>query len=104
MAENTEKPIRELAKDHGLSQGLIRHWQQRYRADEATAMLQLSSEREAKMGRLQRELEIATQEQKILKKRSRFSHGSSTHEVPVYRHPTRCVPGRAEISSAGHIA
>jgi len=37
MTENTAKPIRELEKDCGLSQGLIRQWQQRYRADEATA-------------------------------------------------------------------
>ncbi len=69
MAENTEKPIRELEKDLGLSQGLIRQWQQRYRADEATATLQPSSEREAEaeMRRLKRELEIVTQERDILK-------------------------------------
>ena len=70
MAENTEKPIRELEKDLGLSQGLIRQWQQRYRVDDATATLQPSSEREAEaeIRRLKRELEIVTQERDILKK------------------------------------
>lgn len=70
MAENTEKPIRELEKDLGLSQGLIRQWQQRYRTGEATSPLQPSSEREAEaeIRRLKRELEIVTQERDILKK------------------------------------
>lgn len=70
MAENTEKPIRELEMDLGLSQGLIRQWQQRYRADEATATLRPISEREAEaeIRRLKRELEIVTQERDILKK------------------------------------
>jgi transposase len=70
MAEGTEKPIRELEKDLGLSQGLIRQWQQRYRVDDATATLQPSSEREAEaeIRRLKRELEIVTQERDILKK------------------------------------
>ena len=69
MAEGTEKPIRELEKDLGLSQGLIRQWQQRYRVDDATATLQPSSEREAEaeIRRLKRELEIVTQERDILK-------------------------------------
>lgn len=70
MAEGTEKPIRELEKDLGLSQGLIRQWQQRYRVDDATATLQPSSgrEAEAEIRRLKRELEIVTQERDILKK------------------------------------
>ncbi len=70
LAEDTEKPIRELEKDLGLLQGLIRQWQQRYRADEATATLQPSSEgeAEAEIRRLKRELEIVTQERDILKK------------------------------------
>lgn len=70
MAAGTEKPIRELEKDLGLSQGLIRQWQQRYQVDEATATVQPSSEREAEaeIRRLKRELEIVTQERDILKK------------------------------------
>jgi transposase len=70
MAEGTEKPIGELEKDLGLSQGLIRQWQQRYRTDDARRALQPSSEREAEaeIRRLKRELEIVTQERDILKK------------------------------------
>lgn len=70
LAEDTEKPIRELEKDLGLSQGLIRQWQQRYRMDEASPTLKPSSEREAEaeIRRLKRELEIVTQERDILKK------------------------------------
>ena len=66
MAENTEKPIWELEKDLALSQGLIRQPQQRYRADEAKATLQPSSERE-----------IVKQERDILKKALQSSHGAA---------------------------
>lgn len=70
MAANTEKPIGELEKDLGLSQGLIRQWKHRYHTDEQTTTLQPSSEREAEaeIRRLKRELEIARQERDILKK------------------------------------
>jgi transposase-like protein len=33
MAANSEKPVGELEKDLGLSQGLIRQWQHRYHAE-----------------------------------------------------------------------
>lgn len=70
MAETSEKPISELERDLGLSAGLVRKWMQRYRIDEHDQELQRSesSETEAEIRRLKRELEIVKQERDILKK------------------------------------
>jgi transposase len=71
MAETTDKPLAELEQDLGLSAGLIRQWQRRYRvSEESSAPLQPSEERqtEAEIRRLKRELEIVKQERDILKK------------------------------------
>lgn len=70
MAETGDKPIAELERDLGLSPGLIRKWQQRYRVREDSDQLQASeeSEAQAEIRRLKRELEIAQQERDILKK------------------------------------
>ena len=45
MAETSDKPIAELERDLGLSPGLIRKWQQRYRLREDSQQLQVSEER-----------------------------------------------------------
>lgn len=70
LADTSGKPISELERDLGLSNGLLRQWQRRYRADEASAGVQPSTEREAEgeIRRLKRELEIMRQERDILKK------------------------------------
>ena len=70
MAETTDKSISELERDLGLTHGLIRKWMQRYRIEEDHAELQRSesSESEAEIRRLKRELEIVKQERDILKK------------------------------------
>ncbi len=86
MADTSDKPIAEIERDLGLSPGLIRKWQQRYRVREDRDQLQASeeSEAQAEIRRLKRELEIARQERDILKKRSRCSRGIKSHEVPVH--------------------
>jgi transposase len=70
MAETSDTPITELERDLGLSAGLIRKWQQRYRVREDSDQLQASeeSEAQAEIRRLKRELAIARQERDILKK------------------------------------
>jgi transposase len=70
MAETTDKSISELERDLGLSPGLVRKWQQRYRIREEDETLQGSEEGEAaaEIRRLKRELEITRQERDILKK------------------------------------
>jgi transposase len=71
MAETGDKPLAQLEQDLGLSAGLIRQWQRRYRIGEgANGNLQPSEEREAEaeIRRLKRELEIVKQERDILKK------------------------------------
>ena len=70
LAETSDKPIAELERDLGLSAGLLRQWQRRYRADEGSTSVQQSAEREAQaeIRRLKRELEIVRQERDILKK------------------------------------
>ncbi len=71
MAETGDKPLAELEQDLGLSAGLIRQWQRRYRTGEGTnGSLQPSEEQEAaaEIRRLKRELEIVRQERDILKK------------------------------------
>ncbi|MFW5691182.1 MAG: transposase [Chloroflexota bacterium] len=74
MAETSNKAINkaiaELERDPGLSPGLIRKWQQRYRIREDSEQIQASeaSEAQAESRRLKRELEIARQERDILKK------------------------------------
>jgi transposase len=69
MAETTDKSISELERDLGLSPGLVRKWQQRYRIREEDETLQGSEEGEAaaEIRRLKRELEITRQERDILK-------------------------------------
>jgi len=52
MAENTAKPIRELEKDCGLSQGLIRQGSSAITPTKQQRPLQSSSKREAEMHRL----------------------------------------------------
>jgi transposase len=70
MAETTDQSIAELERDLGLSPGLIRKWQQRYRVKGESDELVPSEEREAEaeIRRLKRELEIVRQERDILKK------------------------------------
>jgi len=70
LAETSGKAISELERDLGLSAGLLRQWQRRYRADETSVAVQPSAEREAEaeIRRLKRELEIVRQERDILKK------------------------------------
>lgn len=71
MAATSDKPLAELEQDLGLSAGLIRQWQRRYRIGEDTkGGLQPSEERETEteIRRLKRELEIVKQERDILKK------------------------------------
>jgi transposase len=71
MAETSDKPLAQLEQDLGLSAGLIRQWQRRYRIGEGVNDdLQPSVEREAnaEIRRLKRELEIVKQERDILKK------------------------------------
>jgi len=69
MAETTDKPMSELERDLGLSAGLIRKWQARYRVNEGGAEVAPSEARvaEAEIRRLKRELEIVRQERDILK-------------------------------------
>jgi len=70
MAETTDKSISELERELGLSPGLVRKWQERYRLQADTGELQRSEtgEVQAEIRRLKRELEIARQERDILKK------------------------------------
>ena len=64
MAETSDKPIAELERDLGLSPGLIRKWQQRYRVCEDSTQFQASEESvaQAEIRRLKRELEVARQD------------------------------------------
>ena len=60
MAETSDKPIAELERDLGLSPGLIRKWQQRYRLREDSKQLQVNeeSDAQAEIRRLKRENEV----------------------------------------------
>ena len=70
LAEKGDRTTTELERDLGLSAGLIRKWQQRYRVNEATSELERSeaSEVAAEIRRLKRELANAREERDILKK------------------------------------
>lgn len=70
LAETSAKSISELERDLGLSAGLLRQWQRRYQADDASSTVQPSAAREAEaeIRRLKRELAIVRQERGILKK------------------------------------
>lgn len=46
MAETSDKPTAELERDLGLSAGLIRKWQQRYRVHQDSNQFQASEEGE----------------------------------------------------------
>lgn len=106
LAETSGKSVSELERDLGLSAGLLHQWQRRYRADETSVAVQPSADREAEaeIRRLKRELEIVRQERDILKKPSRYSHGSSPCEVPVHRRAPRCVPGGTSVPGAWGVA
>jgi transposase len=70
MAASSSKSISELERDLGLSAGLIRKWQQRYREgrDEGKLLPSQESEAQAEIRRLKRENDILRQERDILKK------------------------------------
>lgn len=70
LAEASDKTVSELERELGLSAGLIRKWQQRYRVREGSSELQSreESEAQAEIRRLRRENEILRQEREILKK------------------------------------
>jgi transposase len=70
MAASSDKSISELERDLGLSPGLIRKWQQRYRVgtDEGKLRASQESETQAEIRRLKRENDILRQERDILKK------------------------------------
>ena len=70
LAEEGDRTTTDLERELGLSAGLIRKWQQRYRVNEENSELERSeaSEAAAEIRRLKRELAIAREERDILKK------------------------------------
>jgi transposase-like protein len=66
-----EKPIREIAKDLGISESCLRNWMSRADVDEGRKE-GLTSDERAELVRLRRELRVKEMEIEILKRASAF--------------------------------
>lgn len=70
LLETSGKPVAELERDLGITQGLLNKWKQRYQINPRTEQVEASSERqlETENRRLRRELEQVKAERELLKK------------------------------------
>lgn len=70
LLETSGKTVTEIERELGISHGLIRKWQKRFRVNPETDILELSEVERLKveMRDLKRELEITRMERDILKK------------------------------------
>lgn len=70
LLETSGKPVAELERDLGITQGLLNKWKRRYQINPTTEQVEASPERqlEAENRRLRRELEQVKAERELLKK------------------------------------
>jgi transposase len=70
LLESSGKPVVELERDLGITQGLLNKWKKRYQVNTETDRVEPSAERhlEAENRRLKRELEQVKAERELLKK------------------------------------
>ena len=70
LLESSGKPVVELERDLGITQGLLNKWKKRYQVNAETERIEPSAERnlEAENRRLKRELEQVKAERELLKK------------------------------------
>lgn len=70
LLETSGKPVAELERDLGITQGLLNKWKQRYQINPRTEQVEASPEHqlEAENRRLRRELEQVKAERELLKK------------------------------------
>jgi transposase len=71
LARLREKPIREIAKDLGVSESCLRNWVSRADVDEGRKE-GLTTDERAELVRLRRELRVKEMEIEILKRASAF--------------------------------
>jgi transposase-like protein len=71
LARLREKPIREIAKDLGISESCLRNWMSRADVDEGRKE-GLTTDERAELVRLRRELRVKEMEIEILKRASAF--------------------------------
>jgi transposase len=71
LARLREKPIREIAKDLGISESCLRNWVSRADVDEGRKE-GLTTDERAELVRLRRELRVKEMEIEILKRASAF--------------------------------
>lgn len=71
LARLREKPIREIAKDLGISESCLRNWMSRADIDEGRKE-GLSTDERAELVRLRRELRVKEMEIEILKRASAY--------------------------------
>lgn len=84
--EARNRTVGQIARDLGMNASVIYKWRQRYRIDAENNELHLSetSETEAELKRLQRELVLVRQKRDILKKRSKASRRKPTNNLCVH--------------------
>jgi transposase len=70
LLESSGKPVAQLERELGLTQGLLRNWRKRYQVNSGNGTLERSETEQlrAEMRRLQRENAVLRQERDILKK------------------------------------
>jgi transposase len=70
LLETSGKTVTEIERDLGISHGLLRKWQKRFRVNPTTSKLELSDveQLKAELRQAKRELEIVRMERDILKK------------------------------------
>lgn len=70
LVETSEKSVREIEEELGITAGLLYKWKARYQLHPTTGEVKASDEREleAENRRLRRELELGKAERELLKK------------------------------------
>ena len=84
LALTTDKPVKELAEELGVSDTAVRNWISLYGTGRRDGSSGFSPEEHADMIRLRRDVKRLTEERDVLKKRS-VSYRRNCRKIPVYQ-------------------